>query len=680
MVKPLTGPPRHRRRRAAACLAFAVTLGMLAAACSNGPEDKPGHDPAAPVQRAAPRAAPRVLEVRPAPYQLPGPVSGEAAAAVAGRLLVAGGLRPGGRPSADVLAIDPATGRPRRAGTLAQPVHNAAGAVLGGKLAVFGGALRASVATVQLAAAVDRPTAGTAAIVGRLPAPRSAATAVTVGSTTYLVGGGPAGTVLATTGGRHFRVVARLPVPVRFPAAAAAGGRIWVFGGAGKAGPVAAIQQVDLRSGRARVSGRLPRPVQAAAAFTLGGRIFVAGGLVTTPAGRSSVSGSVLSYQPGAAGTVAAGRLPVPVVHAAAVVIGNTAYLAGGTDGSRPVPSVTTFRLVSPSAAIPRSAPWLAPAHGRGHLARGSDPSALPGDILIADHLNNRLLIVDPQGRIRWVFPRRGDLPHGQRFLVPDDAFFSPDGRYIIATEEDNQVISVISIATRRIVYRYGTPGSAGAGPDHASNPDDAMLTPGGDLLFADIRNCRIVTVRLPAHRPLSVIGHTGYGCAHQPPQVFGSPNGAFPLTDGNYLVTEINGDWASEMSLQGHVRWSAHPPGVVYPSDSNEVYPGRYLTADFSSPGQVVEFSATGRRLWRFGGLNHPSLALPLPNGDILVNDDFNDRVIVIDPLTHRIVWQYGHTGRPGSAPGYLNDPDGVDLTPPGSLLITHGPSMGSP
>ena len=36
--------------------------------------------------------------------------------------------------------------------------------------------------------------------------------------------------------------------------------------------------------------------------------------------------------------------------------------------------------------------------------------------------------------------------------------------------------------------------------------------------------------------------------------------------------------------------------------------------------------------------------------------------------------------TGVPGTAPGYLNDPDGVDLVPPGSMLITHAPTMGQP
>jgi hypothetical protein len=93
-----------------------------------------------------------------------------------------------------------------------------------------------------------------------------------------------------------------------------------------------------------------------------------------------------------------------------------------------------------------------------------------------------------------------------------------------------------------------------------------------------------------------------------------------------------------------------------------------------------VVEFTARGQLRWRFGGLDHPSLALPLPNGDILVNDDYNHRVIVIDPVSNRIVWQYGHTGVAGSKPGYLNNPDGVDVTPPDSMLIAHAATMGQP
>ena len=246
------------------------------------------------------------------------------------------------------------------------------------------------------------------------------------------------------------------------------------------------------------------------------------------------------------------------------------------------------------------SAPWLRPAHGRGHLRPGSNPAVLPGDVLIADDWNNRLLIVDPQGRIRWRFPRPGDLAPGQHFLLPDDAFFSPDGRDIIATEEEYSVVSVISIAQHKIIYRYGKAGVPGSAAGLVSNPDDAMMMPGGGLITSDIKNCRILLLAPPArqqHRPRRVIGTTGV-CGHNPPHTFGSPNGAFPTTNGGYLVTEINSDWVTQMKLNGHVAWSTHPPGVAYPSDTNEIYPGRYLTVDYSQPGQVVEFDSSGHRL----------------------------------------------------------------------------------
>ncbi len=140
------------------------------------------------------------------------------------------------------------------------------------------------------------------------------------------------------------------------------------------------------------------------------------------------------------------------------------------------------------------------------------------------------------------------------------------------------------------------------------------MLTPAGVIISADIKNCRLVIITPPAHTVTRVIGQTTNACEHDPPRRFGSPNGAFPMTNGHYLVTEINGDWADEISLSGQVSWSANPPRVLYPSDSNEVYPGRYLTADYSDPGQIVEFTSSGGVLWRMGGFDQPSLALRCP------------------------------------------------------------------
>jgi len=673
--------------------AAGVSGALLVAACSTSAPPAPARHSTGPARAdvaARPAAEAATVQVVPAPYQLPAGVAQEAVLPHGADLLLLGGISARSAATAAVQLLNPVTGSTSPVGRLAAATPGAAGATLDGRDYLFGGGQP----TVQQVTG-----RGAATVAGRLPAARSGLAAVTIGGTAYLVGGGtgarPAGGVLASTDGRHFRTVAQLPVPVRDPAVAALGDQIWVFGGQAATGPASDIQRVTVPgpgqhgTARAAVVGHLPRPVTGAAAFALGGTLFVAGG----QAGHAAVSGQLLSYRPGQAAVHLAGQLPVPVADAGVAVTGGTAYLVGGNDGVRPVPTVTRIRLAPDPPETPdqsaapdeptdqaASTPWLGrPLSGR-HLAPGSDPAALPGDVLIADHKNNRLLIVDPQGRVRWRFPQPGDLAKGQTFPVPDDAFFTPDGKQIVATEEDASVISVIDIATRRIVYRYGVPWHPGSSANHVSNPDDAMMLPSGRLITADIKNCRLLLIRPPAHHPQRIIGQAGYGCWHSPPVTWGSPNGAFPMTNGKYLVTEINGDWVNALSLSGHVSWSANPPQVAYPSDSNEIYPGRYLTVDYSTAGQVVEFTAAGQRLWRFGGLNHPSLGLPLPNGDILVNDDFNDRVIVIDPVTNRIVWQYGHKGVRGTAPGYLNDPDGVDLTPPNSLDITHAPTMGEP
>jgi DNA-binding beta-propeller fold protein YncE len=666
----------------AACCLLPLTYSVFRVATHEPSRSVPA--PASTSRASSPPVTGLALQVMPAPYQLPAPLSREVALPGPGGLLIAGGLTAQGTSTDAVTGLDPSTGATRVAGRLAAATHDAAGASLGGQAYLFGGGTAASVPTVQAVAAGADPdawAASQATIVGQLPAARSDASGVTAGSVAYVIGGYDGTSwdprVLATRDGRHFSVAARLPVPVRYAAVAAAAGEIWVFGGQTPSGATNAIQRISPATGQATVAGHLLAPVQGATAIVLRGQIYLAGGVAA-----GTTSPVVYRFDPATSGVSAAARLPVPVAYAAAAVTGGAGYLIGGEDGVRTVPTVTTLRLVPAGQAVPQASqePWLAPAAGPGLLAPGSDPSVLPADVLIADHQNNRLLIVDPQGRIRWEFPRPGDLAPGQTFLDPDDAFFSPDGRYIIATQEDDYVISVISVATSEIVYRYGVPGVPGAGPDHLFNPDDAMLTPAGVIVSADIKNCRVVIITPPAHTLTRVIGQTTNACMHEPPHRFGSPNGAFPMTDGNYLITEINGDWADEMSLGGAVSWSANPPGVLYPSDTNEVYPGRYLTVDYSDPGQIVEFTSTGRLLWRMGGFNQPSLALPLPNGDILLNDDFNHRVCVVDPATNRIVWQYGHTGKSGSAPGYLDDPDGVDLVPPDSLLVTHAATMGEP
>lgn len=365
------------------------------------------------------------------------------------------------------------------------------------------------------------------------------------------------------------------------------------------------------------------------------------------------------------------------------------AVVSHGGSQTHPLASKRTVRTTA--SASPASASLFAvPRHlvAGPNLAPGSNPSALPSDLLIADRSNNRLLIVDPAGKIVWQFPRPGDLEPHQSFLVPDDAFFSPNGKDIIVTEEDNSVVSEVDIATHRIVWRYGLAGVPGSAVNRLSNPDDAMMLPSGYIVVADIKNCSLLVLHPPSHIPFERIGENSNACYHQPPYRWGSPNGVFAMRNGEFLVTEINGDWVDAIDLGGaKVLWSAHPPGVAYPSDSNQVAPGRYLTADYSTPGQAVEYNQQGTLLWRYGppsgpgALNQPSLCLPVPHrSEIICNDDSNDRIVVISTVSNKIVWQYGHDGVTGTAPGYLHQPDGIDFVPPFSFIVAQKKTVAAP
>jgi outer membrane protein assembly factor BamB len=302
-------------------------------------------------------------------------------------------------------------------------------------------------------------------------------------------------------------------------------------------------------------------------------------------------------------------------------------------------------------------------------------PGPLPGGLLIADRGNDRILLVDPSRRLLWSFPTAADRAQGRKLVFDDDTFVEPGGKALVTNEEDNGDILSIDIATHRVTRLFGVPGpqagpGASAGPPSRLNwPDDAYVLPDGTLTVADAYRCRILFIR--NHRIVRQIGRTD-ACVHDPPRALGAVNGDTPLPGGGVLVSEIDGSWIDRFSSTGRLIRSFQAP-VSYPSDPQPLSRGHILLADYAKPGAVVILDQHGRVAWRYGPasgwgeLNHPSLAIMLPNGDVAVNDDFNDRVVIIDPKQRRIVWQYGHLGRPGRGGNFLRTPDGMDYVPLG-------------
>jgi hypothetical protein len=279
------------------------------------------------------------LRARLTPWRLPFPVAGEVALAQRGRLLVIGGLDSSGASSDSILALDPHSGEVRDRGTLVQPTHDAAGAVLGGIAFIFGGGESSSYSGVE-----ELTPGNPAGLIGSLPTARSDLAAATIAGRAYVIGGYDGTTlaseVLATSDGRRFHPVAQLRVPVRYPAVAAARSRLFVFGGETTSGQSTdVIQEVDPRAGRTRVVASLATAIDHAAAVAFGDRIYVLGGDVAGIASRQ-----IVFFDPVTDRVRRVSKLPLAVADAAVVRSGAGAYLLGGL-GTGQTPSSRAIRL-----------------------------------------------------------------------------------------------------------------------------------------------------------------------------------------------------------------------------------------------------------------------------------------------------------------------------------------------
>ena len=335
---------------------------------------------------------------------------------------------------------------------------------------------------------------------------------------------------------------------------------------------------------------------------------------------------------------------------------------AGGVE-VKVTAEMTGAGMVSSGVALPPIPPVT--GHRKSRVPSWGKP--LPYPIVIADRRNNRLIEVAPDKSIVWEFPS----PNLKVYRGNEDVNFSPDGKQLAVSEEDNFDIHIVDYESRALTWTYGVPDTRGSADGLLNYPDDAHLLEDGQFVTADIRNCRVLIIDPKTNAVTTRWGTPGQ-CRHNPPGQLGHPNGATPMDNGDILVTEISDAWISRITRNSEVVWSVKAPNIRYPSDAFPTVDGKQvIVADFWKPGRVVIFDPATRKItWQYfvkdgeAALDHPSLARELPDtGDILIVDDLNDRVLVIDRQTKAVIWQYGEKGQKGHAPGLLNYPDGVDL-----------------
>ena len=241
------------------------------------------------------------------PFRLPEPVQREVAVGDHGVILLAGGLDRGQQSTNGVFRLTLA-GHLTLLGSLPVAFHDAAGALIGDALYVFGGGAASSSSTVQR----FNLETGRGSVVAHLPRPLSDLESAVTPNGVYLIGGydGVSGRreIYRTRDGTHFILAARLPQPARYAAVAALGNTVVIANGTG----------VYALGSKLRRVGTLPTQANGDAAFALGGHVYVAGS-------------SVYRVYPGPVERVVAS---IPVSNAGTAMSRDNAWIIGGSTGS----------------------------------------------------------------------------------------------------------------------------------------------------------------------------------------------------------------------------------------------------------------------------------------------------------------------------------------------------------
>ncbi|HEY3972133.1 MAG TPA: PQQ-binding-like beta-propeller repeat protein [Candidatus Sulfotelmatobacter sp.] len=241
---------------------------------------------------------------------------------------------------------------------------------------------------------------------------------------------------------------------------------------------------------------------------------------------------------------------------------------------------------------------------------------------------DNRVMLVNPKGIIVWQYGKAGVTGSGPDELnAPVQNTYLPNHHILITDQGNARVIEVTP--DKQIVWQYGQTGVTGAGPDQLNNPNSAELLGNGNILIADESNNRVIEV----NRKKQIVWK--YGCASC--SELNAAAFASRLPDGSTLITDGGNNRILDVDSSGKILWT---------------YYTNARSGSVSNPA--------------------PSRAVQLKNGNILISDQNNMQVIEIDSAQN-IVWSQGIIAVAGNGFNMLNGPydakvigDYTGLTPP--------------
>jgi hypothetical protein len=278
------------------------------------------------------------------------------------------------------------------------------------------------------------------------------------------------------------------------------------------------------------------------------------------------------------------------------------------------------------------------------------------GNILIADQFNNRVIEIDPSGYIVWSFGRGPNDFTAKSVIGVNDAqrvgtytlmagTGTPAGVIPQAPDgaADNRVLLVDPFG--KIVWQYGQFGQTGSGPNLLNTPVQSTWLPNAHVLITDQANNRIIEVNLAR----KIVWQYPGSNTNEADQLNG-PNSAELLENGHILIADQGNNRAIEVTRGDKIVRTFTAGGTAnIVAFASRLENGDTLLTDAGN-SRAVEVDANDNVVWQYVTDTDPlSVPAPLPtravrlhNGDTLISDQFNNRVIRVSPAG-LIVASYG-------------------------------------
>ena len=329
---------------------------------------------------------------------------------------------------------------------------------------------------------------------------------------------------------------------------------------------------------------------------------------------------------------------------------------------------------------------------GAALLADGGPGFNTPGNILISDQSNNRVIEVDPNTHnVVWTFGDGSSVPGPTSVVGVNDAQRVGSLTLVAGTGvpgglepscpsgcADNRVMLVNQQG--QIVWQYGQAGVTGSGPNELNTPVQNTFLPNGNVMITDQANNRVIIVTMQKQIvwQYGMTGVSGSGFNQ-----LSNPNSAELLSNGNVLIADQANNRAIEVSPRNHeIVWQyparPNPALLNTAAFASRLPDGNTLITDAGN-NRIIEVTSNGAVVFMYSTLDpsgnpnpQPTRAVRLRDGLTLISDQFNDRVIAVTQQG-AIVYTQGVLNVPGNGWDQLNAPydakvigDYFGLTPP--------------